>query len=199
VIKNELELMKLQKSDLELEPRLKRLGRAVDRMSRQIDVVMDFVREKPLKIEQFSSAKLIESVLRNTTIPEKIEIIHPESDITLTGDFTQLETVLSNILTNSIQAIGTTGKIWMKVEPEQGQVTISVMDSGPGIPEDALLKIFEPLFTTKQQGTGLGLSSCNTIIENHGGTITVSNNPTTFAISLPQTNLVSSVQIPLSN
>ena len=87
----------------------------------------------------------------------------------------------------------------MKVESEQGQVTISVMDSGPGIPEDALLKIFEPLFTTKQQGTGLGLSSCNTIIENHGGTITVSNNPTTFAISLPQTNLVSSVQIPLSN
>ena len=61
------------------------------------------------------------------------------------------------------------------------------MDSGHGIPEDVLPKIFEPLFTTKQVGTGLGLASCKSIIEKHGGSISVRNNPTTFSIILPKT------------
>ena len=68
--------------------------------------------------------------------------------------------------------------------------TISISDSGSGIPANDLPKIFEPLFTTKQVGTGLSLSSCKTIIGNHGGKITIQNNPTTFTIQLPQAKVV---------
>ena len=55
-----------------------------------------------------------------------------------------------------------------------------------GISEDNLEKVFEPLFTTKQRGTGLGLASCKNIIEQHQGEISVKNNPTTFTITLPK-------------
>ena len=64
-------------------------------------------------------------------------------------------------------------------------ITIKVQDSGPGIPDKDLEKIFEPMYTTKTTGTGLGLVICKSIIEQHGGTISVSNKPTTFTITLP--------------
>ncbi len=64
-------------------------------------------------------------------------------------------------------------------------VTIKVRDSGPGIPKEHLERIFEPMFTTKKTGTGLGLVICKSIIEQHGGSISVSNKPTTFTIKLP--------------
>ena len=64
-------------------------------------------------------------------------------------------------------------------------VTIKIQDSGPGIPEENIGKIFEPMFTTKKTGTGLGLVICKSIIEQHGGSIEVSNKPTTFTIKLP--------------
>ena len=61
-----------------------------------------------------------------------------------------------------------------------------VEDEGPGIPEDDLEKIFEPLFTTKEIGTGLGLSGCRNIIKQHDGTLDVLNNPTRFVIRIPK-------------
>ena len=60
------------------------------------------------------------------------------------------------------------------------------IDSGKGIEEKIMTQIFNPLFTTKQKGTGLGLVTCKNIIEQHGGTISVKNNPTTFTIQLPK-------------
>ena len=63
---------------------------------------------------------------------------------------------------------------------------IAFVDSGPGISPENIEKIFEPLFTTKQLGTGLGLSICKNIIEQHGGSITVKNNPTIFLVKLPK-------------
>ena len=61
-----------------------------------------------------------------------------------------------------------------------------IQDSGPGIPEELIPEIFDPLFTTKMEGTGLGLASCKSIINSHDGTLTVSNNPTIFKITIPK-------------
>ncbi|MBI5146567.1 MAG: GHKL domain-containing protein [Thaumarchaeota archaeon] len=66
-----------------------------------------------------------------------------------------------------------------------GHVIIEIIDTGSGIKQENLDKIFEPLFTTKQTGTGLGLVTCKNIIQQHHGTTSVKNNPTTFTISLP--------------
>ena len=188
VIKSEVSLISLQDLTSEnIEKRLQRLTRAIDKMDHQIGEVLDFVRERPLKIEKFSSNVLIKHALENITVPDGIEIVTPVQDISITGDLAQLESVLSNITVNAIQAIGDSGKITISVEDKSDASVISIADSGPGIPEKYLSKIFEPLFTTKQRGTGLGLASCYTIVKSHGGEIWVKNNPTTFTIVLPKT------------
>ena len=91
------------------------------------------------------------------------------------------------MLRNAIEVIdNNTGYIEIKIQDAENQVIIDVIDSGVGIEEENIDIIFEPLYTTKQIGTGLGLVSCKNIIEQHGGKITVKNNPTTFTITLPK-------------
>jgi len=87
---------------------------------------------------------------------------------------------------NSIQAISDKGEIEITIEENIGEIIIQVKDSGEGIAKDDLEKIFEPLYTTKLQGTGLGLISVKSIIELHGGLISVSSPPTIFTITLPK-------------
>lgn len=189
VIKSDLAIMSLQEKvnpDEKMEQRIRRLQRATNRMEHQINGVMDFVKKKPMTIERFSLHKLIDATLENIIAPENIKILTPTHDVVIIGDFTQLGVVLSNIITNSIQAIDKSGEISILVEDSQNEVIISIVDSGQGMPEKDLPKVFDLLFTTKQTGTGLGLSSCKTIIENHGGSISVKNNPTTFTILLPK-------------
>lgn len=93
--------------------------------------------------------------------------------------------VLSNLINNSVQALDGNGEIDVMVNSDSNFVTIVVKDSGPGILDKNLKKIFEPMFTTKTTGTGLGLVICKSIVEQHGGTISVRNKPTTFTITLP--------------
>jgi len=93
---------------------------------------------------------------------------------------------MSNLVKNASQAIEGNGKISIRIIDKKDNVFIEIEDSGSGIPESVLPKIFEPLFTTKQSGTGLGLASCNSIVERHGGALTVRNNPTVFTIRLPK-------------
>jgi len=114
------------------------------------------------------------------------------------GDPVQLEQVLLNLLINARQAmLGRGGSITVKAAtaPEDDEVRIQVIDTGPGIPEKLLPKIFQPFFTTKgtarpgeSRGTGLGLAICKEIVEHHRGRISVCSEPgrgTTFTIHLP--------------
>ena len=79
---------------------------------------------------------------------------------------------------------------------EQNNLAIlKFIDSGEGISDENPNKIFEPLFTTKQKGTGLGLASCKNIIEQHLGEISVQNKPTTFTIVLPKILSVQQVKL----
>jgi len=78
------------------------------------------------------------------------------------------------------------GEIRITLATSTKSVSIMFADSGPGIQKDALPRIFDPLFTTKSKGTGLGLVICKSIVEQHHGTISVRNNPTTFTIELPK-------------
>jgi signal transduction histidine kinase len=80
------------------------------------------------------------------------------------------------------------GKLTITSEKYNGEVKFVFTDTGVGISEENLNRLFEPLFTTKARGMGLGLSICKRIVEAHGGTITVESEPnkgTTFTITLP--------------
>jgi PAS domain S-box-containing protein len=161
--------------------------KAAERIRHQVNDVMDYVSTKKLNLSECSVIDLIQSSIENVLIPKHIQIKYSEDeDCRITCDKEQLIVVFANLILNSIQAIGeNNGTIDIVWKMEKDHTIIKCMDSGPGMPEDIIDKIFEPLFTTKQSGTGLGLVSCKKIVEQHKGIISVSNNPTTFTIVLP--------------
>jgi PAS domain S-box-containing protein len=110
----------------------------------------------------------------------------------------QLSQVIHNLVINAVQAMPDGGTITLGADnfnsiPEgQRCVRISVTDTGTGIPEQHLQRIFDPYFTTKQQGSGLGLATCYSIIKKHGGTFTVESTVgkgSTFYLTLPASEL----------
>ncbi len=189
IIKNSMAILNVKFDrimDEKTSLQMARVGKAVDRMTHQIEDVLDYVNVSDLKIETTSLASVIESAHLGVEIPNQIKVFLPKNNVTINCDPYKLESAFCNLIINSVQAIKGDGEIEIKIADSSNHVMIDFTDSGPGIPENLMNKIFEPLFTTKQVGTGLGLPGCKSIIEKHGGTITVSNNPTTFRISLPK-------------
>lgn len=164
-----------------------RMERSVARINRQINEVTDFVRNKSLVIEETKLCYLLSEAVDSIQKPDKIRITLPQNDITINCDATKMEAVFINLLNNAIQSMGHEGEITIRLSEDEKNLILEFIDSGTGIPEDEIPKIFDLLFTTKQQGTGLGLVTCKSIIEQHGGLISVKNNPTTFTITLPKT------------
>ena len=189
VIKNSMEILNIRLNpymDEKVDHQLAMVGRAVSRMSHQIEDVLDFVNVSDLRLESSSLISVIESAVLSTDIPKSVKVNMPKNSATAICDPYRLEVVLSNILKNSSQAVNGKGDITIRIIDKDSDVLIEVEDSGPGIPENILPKIFEPLFTTKQTGTGLGLPSCKSIIDKHGGSMTVRNNPTVFTVQIPK-------------
>jgi len=186
VIRMAIENMRDTKNKPEgFEASINRCDRAIDRITHQIDDVMDFVRQKPLTLTHNYFLDILNSSIMSMKIPESIKIITPKDDFVLYCDPEQIQIVFSNLILNSIQALSQNGQIDISILQNNDYIEIIFADSGKPIPEKIISKIFEPLFTTKQTGTGLGLVSCKTIIESHGGSIRVKNNPTRFEITLP--------------
>ena len=91
------------------------------------------------------------------------------------GDRNQLEQVFLNLAVNGIDAMKRGGKLLMAAARRGDQVVISFIDTGPGIPSRDIPRVFDPFYTTKSSGTGLGLALSWSIIERHGGSIQVEN------------------------
>jgi signal transduction histidine kinase len=189
VIKNSMEILNLRMSphmDEKIDHQIAMVGRAVSRMSHQIEDVLDFVNVSDLRLESSSIISIVESALLSTDVPKSIKVNMPKNSATAICDPYRLEVVLSNMIKNACQAVDGKDEISIRINDLENDIVIEIEDSGPGIPENVLPKIFEPLFTTRQTGTGLGLASCKSIIDRHGGTISVRNNPTVFSIKIPK-------------
>ncbi len=197
-IRNPLSVIKLSfdifKSTLELnekqQKQISRVDDSISRISHQIDNVLDFVRTQPLGIIESSVFETIDSSIQITDVPQDVKIEKYGDDVTIRCDVKLLEVVFINIIKNAIQAMDKMGTIKISLTDQDDKVMIEIENDGGPIPDDVLPKIFEPLFTTKQTGTGLGLSSCQSIIHQHNGTINAYNNPTRFVIKLPKHQLV---------
>ena len=162
-----------------------RLQNSILDMNRIIEDVLDFARTTEIKKSSNSLLRIFKLALNHVKSSYGIQIHLPENDIGVMCDARKLEGAFSNMINNAVHALDGQGEINITMTSDKEFVTIKIQDSGPGIPEENIGKIFEPMFTTKKTGTGLGLVICKSIIEQHGGSIEVSNKPTTFTLKLP--------------
>ena len=147
------------------------------------------------QIKAFDASILVERLMvlcqsePNAVHVEFSSEIDPK-DIFINGDLEQLTQVLINITKNSVEALSENpdGQIAIKIRRKLKVTVIQVKDNGSGIPEENIDEIFTPFFTTKESGTGIGLSLSRQIIKNHKGKISVRSKPgkeTVFTIELP--------------
>ncbi|MCV0400866.1 MAG: HAMP domain-containing histidine kinase [Nitrosopumilus sp.] len=175
----------LSKLDSKDKEKWLRLQNSIFDMGRIIEDVLDFARTTEIKKTPSSFLNILKLAMNHVKFSYGITINLPENDFSINCDPRKIEGVLSNMLNNSVQALDGGGEINVEATSDSKFLIIQIKDSGPGIADENLDKIFEPMFTTKTTGTGLGLVICKSIVEQHGGTISVSNKPTTFTITLP--------------
>ena len=181
-------------SDENVTKRINLIEKSIDRISHQVDDVLGYVRNSPLNLENISLRELVQNSIDKVNVPNDVKIELPKNNVNIDCDILKIDAVFINLIINSIQAMHDGGKIEIKISNKDNLAVLEFIDSGDGIPDENISKVFEPLFTTKQKGTGLGLASCKNIVEQHQGEISVENNPTTFTIILPKIHTVSQVK-----
>ena len=166
---------------------LKRINISVRRISHQVEEVLNYVRTTPMILKSHSINQTLQEAIDTLDIPQNISINIPKNDITIKFDHEKILIVFINIILNAIQSIGDkNGIITITTSETSSDITLEFENSGPNISSNDLKHIFDTLFTTKLEGTGLGLSSCKNIIEQHNGEIYAASDPVTFSIKLPR-------------
>ncbi len=136
----------------------------------------EFLNDVTLQIKSQAETKGIQLEKRIESLPE------------MKIDKAQLKQALLNLLLNAIEATSAGGNIFINAYSEAQEARIEIADTGIGIPEENLSKIFDLYFTTKDTGTGIGLALVNRIVTEHGGRIEVTSQEdkgTSFILSLP--------------
>ena len=167
----------------------KAIHRATIRIDHQINKVLEFVAPHPLKIQSNSLKKIIESTLDELILQRDVEIALPENDVIINCNTQKIGIVFGNLFLNAMQAMGKSGKLSVIFNESDSDVEVLIYDTEPGIPHKLTSRIFDPLFTTRQIGTGLGLPITKTIIQQHLGTIDFDSKVgegTTFRFTLPK-------------
>lgn len=171
------------------------LKREVERINRLVSDFLRYSRPIKLDLQSVDARKIVEDSLRIIE-PQaeeqniKISLVEQENVPQIAGDAEVLRSVFSNLFINAVQAMEKDGgKLNVKISPDENFVKIEIIDTGIGIPEENMDKIFEPYFSTKETGTGLGLAIVKKIIEDHNGLIdveSISKEGTRFIIKLPK-------------
>ena len=168
------------------------IKKEIDNSLRIITDLLDFARTRPPKRTLAAVPALVSQSLGRCAVPENIAVTLHLSDILpkVNVDLLQMEQVLQTIITNAIQAMPDGGTLTINGtdNPEAGLVCVSISDTGAGISPENMKKLFQPLFTTKARGIGLGLVVCKNLAAANGGRIEVesaSGKGTTFTVVLP--------------
>ncbi len=155
-----------------------------------INDLLGFSRVGKPSVSPTQIDKIIEDSLSRMHIPENIELTKKlDADLPeVKVDPDQIQQVLVNMILNAVQAMPEGGKLAIGTSKKDDFLEMKIADTGCGIPREAVDKIFDPLFTTKAKGIGLGLAVCKTIIDRHQGNIEVASKVgkgTTFTVKLP--------------
>ncbi|HLA00261.1 MAG TPA: ATP-binding protein [Thermodesulfovibrionales bacterium] len=177
-----------KKADPSLKPTVDAITTEINVMNRIISDFLSFAKPAELAISDVDLKKIIENCI--VTLVRERNNIKVHLDIedlpVIKGDDILLRQAFTNLIQNAVEAMPTGGDLTIKYATSN-LLDVMVSDTGPGIAEDMADKIFLPFFTTKDRGTGLGLSLVQKIIVSHGGSISVdsSERGATFRIRLP--------------
>ena len=179
-----------EKGDEEALNTIEVLDKQIDAANKIVTDLMDFTRIKPPSLHMTDLNSLIKESLSYVTVPEEVKVNSKlnGNSYKVRIDAEQIGRVFTNIVTNACQSMSGKGELDIKTDTDDSFVRVSFKDNGCGIPEENIDKIFEPLFTTKPKGIGLGLAISKRLIEQNGGKIDVVSKVgkgTTFNIDLP--------------
>lgn len=167
----------------------------IGRLNRMVSDFLSYGRPARLKLRPVDARALVAdlSELLSAQASQqgvRIEVeTAAEDETTIEADPEQLKTCFSNLMINAIQAMPDGGRLSVRLRPEAERLVIEFTDTGVGIEQEALAQIFEPYYSTKETGIGLGLPLTKKIIEEHGGVIEVESERgtgTTFRVRLPR-------------
>jgi two-component system sensor histidine kinase HydH len=156
------------------------LVREVERLNRSIGELLDYAKPESLDLEVASIVPLLEKVKSLIEIDARAYGVDIELDISpelppVRLDRDKMNQLFLNLFLNAIQAMPEGGRLVVRTGSDNMHLFIDVQDNGVGIRQDHLAKIMDPYFTTKSDGTGLGLSMSNKIVEEHGGRLEVTS------------------------
>ncbi|MFA5337468.1 MAG: ATP-binding protein [Candidatus Omnitrophota bacterium] len=165
----------------------------VDKINSIVQQLLDFSKPKPLQLKEVNIHQIIDqtlSLLSNSLIKYKITLVrdYDSSLPLLSVDPNQMQQVFCNLFINAIDAMKTGGELSVNTKAESNYLEITISDTGKGIAQKDMEHIFDPFYTTKETGTGLGMSIIYGIIKEHKGSVEVEsgeNKGTSFIIKLP--------------
>ena len=182
-------------NEAETREMLRLASTQIARISQVLRDMMDFARQRTPARASLEIARVVESSIRLASFDKAFKQLRVRVDFDddaprVSADADQLQQVFLNLLLNARDAMPDGGDLHVKTffERDSGEVVVEVSDTGHGISEEALPRIFDPFFSTKHTGTGLGLAVCYGIVTGHGGSITVGPNVgpgTTARVRLP--------------
>jgi PAS domain S-box-containing protein len=176
-------------SEEQTKAMLENIEKGIEHSDKIINDLLEYAGEIHLELQVISAHTILENVLYLIKIPDTVKIVNEiPKNLTVRVDQNKIGRVFINLVKNAIDAMPKGGTVTIKCVPTKDLAEISVADTGVGISEDVLPKLFTPLFTTKAQGMGFGLAICKRVVEAHGGRISVETAKgvgTTFKVTLP--------------
>jgi PAS domain S-box-containing protein len=161
---------------LALQHKAKIVGDEIGRLSRLLTEFLELARPRAVVRERVAFGKLVSDVLdleQGAASHRAVTIARDVAGCSLAGDPEKLKQVVLNLVMNALESMPGGGTLSVRVACEEGQVLLSVADTGTGIDADALSHVFDPFFTTKEAGTGLGLSIVRKIVDQHTGEVRI--------------------------
>ena len=163
----------------------------LDALNRIVQDLLVFARPRELRAEPTDVKALLTTTiehLKRDPALAGVAIDVSGDGAVVNVDAEQLQVAIQNVLMNAAQAMNSQGRIQISIQRQGAEWTIAMADTGPGMPDDVKEKVFEPFFTTRSRGTGLGLPIAKRVVEAHGGRIAIDTPPsggTVVSMSLP--------------
>ncbi|HEX9779862.1 MAG TPA: ATP-binding protein [bacterium] len=170
------EYLEANHADHEFRAKFRKIvGGEVDRINRIVQELLEFAKPQPPKLEPVELSKALDEtleLLNNELVKRHVEVQKDyAAPAMVLGDRQKLQQVFLNLVLNSLDAMNGAGRVVASLSLSGPEAVLAIRDNGQGIPREQIGKVFDPFFSTKPHGTGLGLSVVRSIIAEHGGKI----------------------------